>query len=174
MANLLENLTLSANPPTNYLGTALFLSYIVFALYFTFSIAISLYRKYRALKQNGAPKNAKDIRILFALASLSFATLSYHMLKFLLISYARWNLNRNFFGAQTGDEFRDGAANGNGSEAGDLWNRIYHWMLSSTLFETFAKELVSDAPSTLVTQVALLGTWFWDVWIAGKGALLMG
>ncbi|KAF2657756.1 hypothetical protein K491DRAFT_741337 [Lophiostoma macrostomum CBS 122681] len=156
-----ETLTLYANPPTNIVGTTLFLSYIASALYFISSIAVSLVGKYRAL--NGKPKNARDIRILVAFATVSFASLSYHMLKFLVISYSQWNVNRQFFGTRAG-------TGGPGDEGGwqGLWLRVWQWMLSSALFESFAKELVSDAPSTLVTQVALLGTWFWDVWIAGK------
>lgn len=46
---------------------------------------------------------------------------------------------------------------------------VWNWMLESTLFESFARELVSDGPSTVWTQVGLLGTWFWNVWIADTG-----
>ena len=157
----LESLTLYANPPTNILGTTLFLSYILLALYCTFGITTSLYAKYRAAKPNLSPQNASHIRTLTLFAAASFASLSWHMLKFLLISYARWNMNRNFFGATavTGQE------RGNGGLVGSVW--VWDWMLSSTLFESFAKELVDDAPSSLLTQMALLGTWFWGVWIAG-------
>src|SRR5690242_20962382 len=88
-------------PPNNYIGSALFLSYIVAALCLTSAIGHSLYTQYAAafvsnpssppskFKQNGAGRvetrnaRARHIKIYTALALISFISISWHMLGFL-------------------------------------------------------------------------------------------
>jgi hypothetical protein len=157
-----------ANPPTNYLGTTLFLAYIFLALVLTTYITLSLFKRYNAtivypLISTTTPPSrqirdvrARHIKIYAGLASISFAMLSFNMLNFLLIKYSNWS----------------------GGEARMLrsWEGISRdafvlkqWMLNSTLFESFARELVDDGPSTVWMQLSILGTWFWGVWMGGKG-----
>ncbi|KAF2472493.1 uncharacterized protein BDR25DRAFT_220259 [Lindgomyces ingoldianus] len=141
----------STGSPTNYLGTILFLSHIIITLLFTTHITLSLYHQY----QSHNPKNArpiKPLRSLILLSGTSFVTLSYHMLMFLITSYQNWDANSSL----------------QDSESRVSVKSIWNWMLSSELFGDFAKELVSDGPSVLWTQIAVLGTWFWEIWIAGK------
>jgi hypothetical protein len=154
----METLARYANPPFNYLGTTLFLSYILLALYFTLSISTSLYGQYKripALKLGEDVKNARTrhIKIYAFLASVSFAILSYNMLNFLIQSLTVWARTQNLLGRRLG-----------------LWD-LRFWMLETNLFETFAKELVNTRPSAFWTQAALLATWFWNVWMACKGKL---
>lgn len=149
-----EALTRYANPPSNVLGTSLFLSYIALALYFTSDVLFALY--YESGKAH-APRSHNDrrkLKLLSALALVSFAALSFHMLKFLIGSFLTWNTSNIFFKPD---------------ENLSLFERIWHWMLGTNLFESFGKELVGAAPSTAWTQIALLGTWFWNVWIAERG-----
>ncbi|KAF2825251.1 hypothetical protein CC86DRAFT_352572 [Ophiobolus disseminans] len=152
-----------ATPPNSYIGASIFLSYIVLALYATLSITFSLYTQYTAIYHEPAPaKNeklkaarsarARHIKIYAFLASLSFATLSYHMLFFLITHYFAW----------TGDKTR--------SLSGVSGQTLKKWMLESTLFQNFASELVQDVPNALWTQIAILGTWFWNVWMAQKAS----
>jgi hypothetical protein len=157
-----------ANPPTNYLGTTLFLSYVLLALILTTYITLSLFKRYNSiitypLISTKTPPSrqirdvrARHIKIYACLASISFATLSYHMLNFLLANYSQWS---------------GGAARMLRSWEGisrDVFV-LKQWMLNSTLFESFARELVHDGPSTVWMQISILGTWFWGVWMGGKG-----
>jgi hypothetical protein len=149
-----------AKPPHSYIGAAIFLSYIVLALYATIAIVISLYSQYAQLyhdasKDSEAVKTAKaarsrHIKIYTFLASVSFAVLSYNMLMFLVTHYF------DYIGAthRTLEEV-DG--------------RVGTWMLDSTLFQDFANELVADKMSATWCQFAILGTWWWNIWMGRKG-----
>lgn len=152
----MDALFLYASPPFNYLGTTLFLSYILLALYFTFSISTSLYAQYKrlsSLKIKEDVKNARTrhIKIYAFLASVSFAILSYNMLNFLIQSLTVWARTQNLLGRRV-------------SLVG-----LRYWMLETNLFGTFARELVGEKPSAFWTQAALLQTWFWNIWMAYKG-----
>ena len=48
-------------------------------------------------------------------------------------------------------------------------DNLKSWMLDSTLFRDFAHDLVKSPANAVWTQAAILGTWFWNIWIAGKG-----
>ncbi|KAF2679814.1 hypothetical protein K458DRAFT_490424 [Lentithecium fluviatile CBS 122367] len=159
----LDKITAFANPPYNAIGSTLFLSYIILALYCTTSIVLSLYRQYNSISSQKPSKDQTDqqliaiqnarkrhVKIYAFLASISFATLSYHMLSFLINSYVQWASNKWLLIRTLSREHLRG------------------WMWDSTLFESFAKELVSDGASTVWTQAAILTTWFWNVWMAGK------
>ncbi|KAF2713979.1 hypothetical protein K504DRAFT_530870 [Pleomassaria siparia CBS 279.74] len=162
-----------ANPPTNYLGTGLFLGYIALALVCTGWIMWDSWTRYDALiaspKSEKASANTKDesekkeetpsqgldirnararhIKIYAVLASISFAMLSFHMLNFLIASYQQWN----------------------GGGSADLSvEKMKSWMLETGLFESFAMELVDDGPSTVWMQIGVMGIWFWGVWMSGK------
>lgn len=157
---VLSVFTHNANPPTNYIGTTIFLSYIAAALYLTFSITLSLNRQYTSISTSASKKNeaehtikarARSIKIFSVLAGTSFATLSWHMLNFLIASYLQWNDRKHLSQAEL---------------SGDTLKR---WMLESTLFQDFARELVNNRASAAWTQVAILGSWFWGVWTAREG-----
>lgn len=149
-----------ATPPNNYIGATIFLSYIAAALYATFTIVYSLYTQYSAIFQVSTKDEkvralkaarSRHIKIYAFLASISFATLSYHMLMFLITHYLRWS----------GEKSRDMAS--------VPTEKLRIWMLDSTLFQDFARDLVKDAPNAVWAQVAILATWFWNIWIAQKG-----
>jgi hypothetical protein len=157
-----DDLVYYATPPNSYIGTTIFLSYIVFALYATSSIAYSLYDRYTAIYHPQKPikdaklhaakaARARHIKIYAFVASISFATLSYHMLSFLITHYLGW----------TGDKHRDLSA--------VTASKMKSWMLQSTLFQDFASELVQSKGNAVMTQLAILGTWYWNIWMAGKG-----
>jgi hypothetical protein len=151
-----------ATPPNSYIGASIFLSYIILALYATLSILISLYAQYTSIftsptttknaqLSNARTARARHIKIYAFLASVSFATLSYHMLFFLITHYFNWTgVSHHNFSAVSVAGLRD-------------------WMLESTLFQDFAKDLVKNAQNAAWTQAAILCTWFWNLWMAGKG-----
>lgn len=161
-----------AHPPQNIVGSTLFLAYIALALYGSTAISTSLYKQYSSIafpeksKKKEKKKEKTDekeqlktiqdarkrhIKIYAFLASISFATLSYHMLSFLITSYAKYS----------------------GKNSLALKNltvdNLKAWMVNTSLFDTFAKELVRDGPSTAWTQIAILATYFWNLWMADKG-----
>jgi hypothetical protein len=127
------------SPPTNYLGATLFLSYIASALYLSTTITFDLWKQYNAtlaapskdatVSANRAART-RHVKIYAFLASISFATLSYHMLSFLLASFAAWDGTARF-------EWQRASAGALG-----------RWMLETALFEDFAKELVVDGAHT--------------------------
>lgn len=157
-------------PPSNYIGTTLFLSYIVAALLLTSTISYSLYSQYTIITFSKDPSSrvrnsrqdvkgrldaarAQQIIIFAILALISFTSISYHMLGFLITSFLDWNngsTTRNVLSVLSSDAVR-------------------RWMLETSLFNDFALELVGDAESVLWTQLAIVATWLWNLWIAGKG-----
>lgn len=153
-----------ATPPNNYVGTTIFLSYIVAALYATSAITWSLYSQYTSIIN--APASSKDeklnaarmararhVKIYAFLASLSFASLSYHMLMFLIKHYLEWSSHKT-------------------QSLGDVQiEQLKRWMLESTLFQDFAQDLVKNAPNAAWTQAAILATWFWIIYVAQKGKM---
>lgn len=167
-----SSLAAYSNPPNNYVGTTLFLTYILLALYLTVFIITSLSLQYHEYISNPTSTSTKDstknaearsararhIQIYAFLASISFSLLSYHMLNFLISSYLHWSGETHVTTANVSEK------------------SLKKWMLESSLFESFARELVGDGPSVVWTQIAILGTWFWGVWMGQKGMLwlLMG
>ncbi|OAK96735.1 hypothetical protein IQ06DRAFT_282158 [Phaeosphaeriaceae sp. SRC1lsM3a] len=160
--SILDSLASYATPPNNYIGTTLFLSYIVLALYATLSITYSLYTQYNTIYHSASPSKdaniiaakaarARHIKIYAFLASLSFATLSYHMLFFLVTHYQAWS--------------------GESSLASVSGDRLVRWMLESSLFQDFANELVENAQNATWTQLAILATWSWNIWMARKARI---
>lgn len=152
-----------ATPPNSYIGTAIFVSYIVFALYGTISIITSLYQQYDrifhtttkdAQIQASRAARLRHIKIYAFLSSLSFATLSYHMLMFLITHY------QSFYSSAHTNALPDSPAL--------TLQKLKTWLLSSTLFQDFASALVSTPSNSLITQCAIQATWFWNLWIAQK------
>ncbi|XP_014558003.1 hypothetical protein COCVIDRAFT_95853 [Bipolaris victoriae FI3] len=148
-------------PPNNYIGTTLFLSYIVAALYATFAITWSLYSQYAAIFNRPTSKKdekldaartarVRHIKIYAFLASLSFATLSYNMLMFLITHFLDWSAKRSQNPSDVTIE------------------QLKRWMLESTLFQDFAQDLVKNAPNAAWTEAAILATWFWNIYMAQK------
>ncbi|RMZ68799.1 hypothetical protein GMOD_00002651 [Pyrenophora seminiperda CCB06] len=158
-----NTLTYYATPPHSYIGTTIFLSYILAALYSTSKITFSLHKQYTSLFHTPTPDNsngnlkaakaarARHIKIYAFLASISFATLSYHMLMFLITHYLEWSGARNL-------------------SVNDVTvEKLKRWMVASTLFHDFAQDLVKDASNAVWTQAAILGTWFWNIYMGQKG-----
>jgi hypothetical protein len=157
-----DELVYYATPPNSYIGATIFISYIVAALYATFTITYSLFTQYQTLFNEHTSKKdarrdaakvarARHIKIYAFLVSVSFTTLSYHMLMFLITHYLEWS----------GDKNR--------SLSNVKGDKLKKWMLESTLFQDFAKDLVKDVPNAVWTQAAILATWFWNIWMGQKG-----
>lgn len=153
-----------ATPPNNYIGATIFLSYIVAALYATFAITWSLFSQYTSIFNASTSKKdekldvartarARHIKIYAFLASLSFASISYHMLMFLITQYLEWSGTKTRSLSDVNiDQFK-------------------RWMLGSPLFQDFAQDLVKTAPNAVWTQASILAIWFWTIYVAQKGEM---
>lgn len=140
------------NPPSNFIGSAIFLLYIYAALNLTWLIVAGLVEKYR----NARPtRTALSLRVF--VACISFGALSYHMSEFLISSYVAW-ANRNKVPLPTRDNWKP-----------NLWP----WMFQSTLFTDFATELVRNKWATVWTEAALIWTGVVNVWMAVQGSELI-
>jgi hypothetical protein len=119
-------------PPTNYIGTALFLSYIAAALYFTFSIFfIAICTRWHS-QQSSRKTKAHGF---FAFAS--FAILSANMIAVLVTSFLGYH-----------------------SRVGlrPSWRGLWPWMINSNLFYDFAQDLRANEAVVSWTRQGLFMT----------------
>ncbi|KAH7119621.1 hypothetical protein B0J11DRAFT_534172 [Dendryphion nanum] len=143
-----------SNPPTNVVGAGIFLYYVIVSLFLVGHSLSFLRTRYEKFPQNVGRRSTKAL-VVFGF--VSFVNLSRHMLNFLLKSYLFWRANKILYKpAELSDDDVVGP---------------WRWMKESCLFEDFAKELVQDGPSSVVTQVALLVTWFWNVRLSQEAQL---
>ena len=147
----------------NYLGAALFISYILFALYFTFKVCASLFSLHRSLNPSSRSHSLykEKLSLLVSASLLSFAVLSYNMLDFLITSYFSWLQRQPLITVP------------NISSAGDLITvekSIWRWMTDTPLFLHFAKELFSTPESTTVSLLYLASAFSANLYMARKGS----
>jgi hypothetical protein len=120
-------------PPTNYIGTAIFLSYIVGALALTLWILTQDIAPRWSSCMHGDPRT----RLLVTAAIVSFSVLSMNMIAFLYYSYTSFL-----------------ETSGLGFSAEHFWP----WMLNTNLFTTFARQLLADESVTSWAISGLLMT----------------
>lgn len=169
---------------TNIAGAVVFFTYIVAALVVTSLILrdiLGIRDRSTKLKEGGQTsynKNnglsgqrnkshpgetgmRKELRILFPVAaSISFAVLSWNMLNFLVVSYIDWwhNEKAPSVGHLTSiSGFRQ-----------QLWS-IWVWATHSSLFQTFAEDLLLNSGIRRNTRLALLYSYGWNLWMSMNG-----
>ena len=81
----------------NTFGAIVFFSYIVAALLLTGIIISDLYPRYKTHLQTRNGQSSFRLRTTIFLALLSFASLSYHMLHFLTVSYFKWSASLDIY-----------------------------------------------------------------------------
>ena len=146
----------------NLLGALLFSAYVTSAILLTGIITYTLYRTHqsRLIASLDSPNNQpqseeKHIQLFASLAALSFSVLSYHMMHFLIVSYAAWSTERQIMIPDR--LFGEGGFIVMGNSPGmDL--HIWHWLTTSTLFLDFAEIICQDSAKYWWTQQALLVT----------------
>lgn len=132
----------------NTFGALIFLGYIVAALYLSAKI-VSLLRHHYALVPMSQHKHAKIV-LFSILTLLSFVTLSYHMLSFLILSYTDYCARHRL-----------------AASLHDL--HLWQWMSHATLFTDFAQALVASPQRWWWVQLALLQTMDTACWMAQNG-----
>ena len=138
----------------NVSGAIFFFLYIIAALVFTGLIVSDLY-KARLSSSQRAPRNgtsALRLRTTILLACLSFASLSYHMLDFLVVSYSSW-LHNNLNSSGTGP-----------------WRieQIWQWASHSTLFQNFTEAILDSPQGYFWTRKTLVYSFFVELLDGGE------
>ncbi|KAI7223486.1 hypothetical protein KC333_g357 [Hortaea werneckii] len=134
--------------PTNYLGAALFWSYILAALAFT-GLAIHTILNInppttRPRNHDDANLHARSLRLFTCLAILSFATLSANMLHVLIHSFQHWH------------SVLPPTSNHPLQPAPTAWlSLIWHWSTTSTLFQDFAHAILASPARRIWTFTEL-------------------
>jgi len=160
-------------PLYNLSGALIFSTYVVSALVLILLICSSLRSQYQHLLKSEDAKRTIDLerrlQIFSTLSVLSFATLSYHMLSYLILSHQAWaETNRILLPRRV---WGDVSLLGLGGQKVEL--HIWEWLISSTLFQDFAKTICDDSARFWWTQQALLVTMAWSVFMSFEGLLVI-
>jgi hypothetical protein len=134
--------------PTDYAGASIFWAYILAALSLTILILHTIIQTH---KKNGSNPNIPLPLIL--LATSSFATLSYHMLHVLILSYRQWATLHNMPLPNAGVDLA-GALLGHSQTPLYLWQ----WSLTSCLFRDFGMAIVETKARYLLSSAGLWST----------------
>lgn len=156
----------SSPPSTNVLGALIFTLYVLSALVLTTYISISLLRTYNTVSHSSV-QHAR-IQLFATLATISFATLSYNMLHFLINSHRAWALQQPY-----PIPLRQ-RGNGIGDFVADAWTKVdvWQWLKGSTLFEDFAHEAFGSQARSWWTVNALCASISWAVSMSIDGEFL--
>ncbi|KAK6002284.1 hypothetical protein QM012_001922 [Aureobasidium pullulans] len=130
---------MDVDAPTNLLGAFIFWAYIAGALASTGIVLNTIRQSYL---DNGRPKIPAFLAIL---ALSSFATLSYHMLNVLILSYQQWTVRYSIpLGALIG--------------ANRTPLHLWQWSTTSSLFQDFGEAIVANKPRYLLSSSGLWST----------------
>lgn len=163
--------TKTLNAGTNTIGAIIFFAYIVAALAFSSVIVrdilvLSSQHDSRARRNDGSRGlGARLVGICSTAALISFSVLSWNMLSFLLVAYAHWAREHNIVTSRS-------LMSLSGLRV-QIWY-VWVWATSSTLFETFAEDLLRDSKTWRWTTLSLLYHYACNMYISttGKPALL--
>lgn len=144
----------------NIVGAIIFFSYILWALLLTILICRDLLDIYsqgsRAGGKSRAGSNVQQDRrlrhkvfVYAALCALSFSSLSFHMLIFLIQSYQSWAVSERWRHATV--------------------QNIWRWSINSNLFQDFAEVLCDGPEHFWWTHLILLYTFGWNVYMCVEG-----
>jgi hypothetical protein len=132
-------------PPYNYIGTFLFISYIVAALELINFLIPHIFTLHEQASRKPLTQRPRFNHILCfsILAALSFSVLSYNMLAFLFQSYSTWCKTNGYVLA---------------FQIRDISPKLWAWMTDSTLFSDFAQDLAKNSQTWTPVGMALVGT----------------
>ena len=156
----------SQEPPLyNLSGALIFTAYVLSAVFLTAFISNSLRVQYKKFSPEREHEQEKHLQIFSALTVLSFSTLSYHMLNYLIVSYQAWSKRRGYQ--------LPASLFGFNSLLGTREQRVplhsWSWLTESTLFADFATTICSNNARFWWTQQALLVTMAWSVFMSLEG-----
>jgi len=146
-------------------GAIIFTAYVIAALLGTIFLTASLLNVYSS-KRDRLKTSPTHLQLYAALSVLSFSTLSYHMLNYLIFSYQEWALFRDLE-VPTQLLGKSGVLSPPDQRA-QLY--IWTWLKSSTLFLDFAHELCESSANYWWTEQALLATMARSVFMSIEGS----
>ena len=153
----------------NLIGALIFSSYVISALFLSAFILQSLFSSRQKLikvqNPNGNRRLGTRLQIFSTLSVLSFSTLSYHMLNYLIVSYTDWAIEKSI--PLPRRLFGDAGLLGGGSQGVKI--QVWQWLTSSTLFQDFAQSICGNGARFWWTQQALLMTMGWSVFMSFEG-----
>lgn len=162
-------------PEDNLIGAIIFFAYIAAALILTCIIAFDL-RGLSRIAASARRANAKTSRstyssikiaLLVLSATISFASLSFHMLNVLIQSYLSWTITH---GAVDSSILYAGLFPFNLIDYLDALARsIWHWSTTSTLFADFASAIISSPARRIWTRLVLSYSLTWSFWMSDNG-----
>ncbi|KAF7510052.1 hypothetical protein GJ744_007156 [Endocarpon pusillum] len=144
----------------NILGGTIFICYIGAALLLTALIVLNLYKTSLRSPPRSTWNHVQQLSVFSVLAILSFATLSYHMLSFLITAYSNWAVARGLALPQ-----------------GVLKNylkrlHLWQWARTSTLFQDFATKICMESNGNWWwTENTLMFSMAWNIYMAVEGKL---
>ncbi|KAL8722408.1 MAG: hypothetical protein Q9225_001087 [Loekoesia sp. 1 TL-2023] len=143
------------NQMPNVTGAVIFVGYVLAALLLTTLIVVNLYRAYlsRPSWSSKEPSRVSNqFQVFVALAVLSFSTLSYHMLNYLIYSFRAW-AEPEGLAILPGLHISKGLlSSSNLGFTAHLWQ----WLTESVLFYDFAKTICQNSANFWWTLQALL------------------
>lgn len=148
------------NDVPNILGGTIFMCYIGAALLLTGLIVLNLYQSSLRSPPPSTWNHVQQFSTFSVLAVLSFGTLSYHMLSFLITVYSKWAIARGLALPQ-----------------GVLKNyldqlHLWQWARTSTLFQDFATNICMESNGNWWwTEHTLIFSMAWNIYMAVEGSL---
>lgn len=136
--------------------------FLLYSSQYSSSVALSSSTRNPPLKEN---MNEKSTFRPFLHSVLSFSTLSYHMLNYLIVSYQAWSKSHGY--QPPGSLFGSNSLLGTQEQRIPL--HIWSWLTNSTLFADFATTICSNNARFWWTQQALLITMAWSVFMSLEG-----
>jgi hypothetical protein len=156
--------------PDNLLGAIIFVSYIIAALYFTLSIIIDISRlKFKTERNPNAKPSPLLTTLLTLLATISFTTLSYHMLNVLIQSYTQWTSTHGSVDTRTLMQGMLPSPSSLLSYLSKLLASLGQWTRTSTLFADFAHALLTNPGRRALVELSLLWSVGWSCWMSEQG-----
>jgi hypothetical protein len=140
----------SISKASNPLGAFVFWSYIVAAL----ALSTKTIHTIRTLPSPRDSASRRDEKLFIFLALLSFAVLSYNMLNVLFRSFNEWSIGQPPLPLQLSMQFLQ---------------RVGLWSWTSSLFFDFGTAIVASPGGYLITQSALLVTYWLSVSMSAEG-----
>lgn len=162
---------------TNYVGAAIFWSYIMAALCFNFLVIHTLFAM--PAHELRRDKSRRFMQYLLSiLATISFATLSFNMLSVLFQSFDEWAVVNYSLESVQGlkkmqprTRFVVWEFSSVQHIPVSLTQAIWQWSTTSTLFQDFAEAICAEGPQYVVTEAALLMTGFICFYMGVEGEL---
>ncbi|KAL8672909.1 MAG: hypothetical protein Q9168_002663 [Polycauliona sp. 1 TL-2023] len=164
----MASITTDTEPVHNSVGATIFVGYVLAALFLSVLIVVDLSRSYHARTSSfvsKAQRPSSRLHIFLPLALLSFSTLSYHMLSYLIYAYQAWLTANGLEGLPRPSDFLT-------LPTSQGLHQVGQWLTESTLFLNFAETICQNSANFWWTQQALFVSMASALFISIEGQIL--